>query len=134
MVGFAVISFRDNGWGGIVSQGIGTSMLQMGNIMRKPAIWIAPTVASAVGGPVATCLLHLQQNGAAIASGMGTCGLVGPIGVYTGWVADGITPGLLEWAGLALVCVILPAVVSLLVNAGLRRAGIIRDGDMALES
>ena len=134
MVGFAVISFRDNGWGGIVSQGLGTSMLQMGNIMRKPTIWIAPTVASAVGGPVATCLLHLQQNGAAIASGMGTCGLVGPIGVYTGWVADGITPGLLEWAGLALVCVILPAVVSLLVNAGLRRAGIIRDGDMALES
>ena len=133
MVGFAVISFRDNGWGGIISQGIGTSMLQMGNIMRKPAIWIAPTVAAAVGGPVATCLFHMTQNGPAIASGMGTCGLVGPIGLYAGWVADGVSIGAFEWLGMALVCVVIPAVVSWGVALLLRRAGVIADGDMKLD-
>ena len=89
MVGFAVASFRENGVGGLVSQGIGTSMLQMGNIMKKPAVWVPAIVASAITGPVATCIFHLEQNGAAIASGMGTSGLVGPIGLYTGWIADG---------------------------------------------
>ena len=133
MVGFAVISFRDNGWGGIVSQGIGTSMLQMGNIMRKPLIWIPPIVASAVCGPVATCIFSMQQNGPAIASGMGTCGLVGPIGLYSGWIADGIAPGAFEWLGLVLVCFVLPALVSWLVAAVMRRAGWIADGDMKLD-
>ena len=88
MVGFAVMSYRENGVGGLVSQGLGTSMLQMGNIVRNPRIWIAPTLASAITGPLATCLFHFQMNGAAVSSGMGTCGLVGPIGVYTGWVSD----------------------------------------------
>lgn len=133
MVGFAVISFRDNGWGGIVSQGIGTSMLQMGNIMRKPLIWIPPIVASAVCGPVATCIFSMQQNGPAIASGMGTCGLVGPIGLYSGWIADGIVPGMFEWLGLVLVCFVLPALVSWLVAVIMRRAGWIADGDMKLD-
>lgn len=133
MVGFAAISFRDNGWGGVVSQGIGTSMLQMGNIMRKPAIWIAPTVASAVCGPIATCVFNMHQNGAAIASGMGTCGFVGPIGLYSGWVADGVAIGAFEWLGLVLVCFVLPAVVSLVVAFALRKAGIIADGDMKLD-
>ena len=132
MVGFAVASFRDNGWGGVVSQGIGTSMLQMGNIMRKPLIWIPPTVASAVCGPIATCVFAMQQNGPAIASGMGTCGLVGPIGLYSGWIADGLAPGALEWLGLALVCFVLPALVSWLVATLMRRAGWIADGDMKL--
>ena len=86
MVGFAILSFRENRWGGLVSQGLGTSMLQMGNIVRNPRIWIPPTVASAITGPIATCLFQLQMNGTAVSSGMGTCGLVGPIGVYTGWV------------------------------------------------
>ena len=134
MVGFAVISFRDNGWGGIVSQGIGTSMLQMGNIMRKPLIWIPPIVASAITGPIATCIFHMTQNGPAIASGMGTCGLVGPIGLYAGWIADGIAPGAFEWLGMALICVVLPAVLSWAVAAIMRRAGLIADGDMKLES
>ena len=133
MVGFAVISFRDNGWGGVVSQGIGTSMLQMGNIMRKPIIWVAPIVASAVCGPIATCVFNMHQNGAAIASGMGTCGLVGPIGLYTGWIADGVAVGAFEWAGLLLVCFVLPALVSWLVALALRKAGLIVDGDMKLE-
>ena len=133
MVGFAVASFADNRWGGIVSQGLGTSMLQMGNIMRKPAIWVPAIVASAVGGPVATCLFHLAQNGPAIASGMGTCGLVGPIGLYSGWVEAGIVPGAMEWLGMAVVCVVLPAVVAWLVAFIMRKAGWIKPGDMKLE-
>ena len=89
MVGFAVMSFRENRWGGLVAQGIGTSMLQMGNIVKNPRIWIPPTLASAVTGPIATCLFKLKMNGAAVSSGMGTCGFVGQIGVYSGWVKDG---------------------------------------------
>ncbi|MBE6026805.1 MAG: PTS sugar transporter subunit IIC, partial [Clostridiales bacterium] len=81
MIGFAAISFRENRWGGLISQGIGTSMLQMGNIVKNPRIWIAPTLAAAVTGPIATCIFKLKMNGAAVSSGMGTCGLVGQIGV-----------------------------------------------------
>ena len=84
MIGFAVISFKENRWGGLVSQGIGTSMLQMGNIVRNPRVWIAPILASAITGPLATCVFHLEMNGEPVSSGMGTCGLVGQIGVYTG--------------------------------------------------
>jgi len=134
MVGFAVASFRDNGWGGVVSQGLGTSMLQMGNIMRKPVIWVPAIVASAVTGPVATCVFTMQQNGPAIASGMGTCGLVGPIGLYAGWVSDSIVIGTVEWLGMALVCFVLPALVSWLMAFALRHAGIITDGDMKLDA
>ena len=134
MVGFAVASFRDNGWSGVVSQGIGTSMLQMGNIMRKPLIWVPAIVASAVTGPLATCVFVLQQNGPAIASGMGTCGLVGPIGLYSGWVEQGVAVGAFEWLGLLAVCVVVPALISALVAGGMRAAGIIRDGDMKLDS
>ena len=142
MVGFAVISFRENGWGGIVSQGLGTSMLQMSNILKNPRIWIAPTLASAVTGPFATCLFKLQMNGAPINSGMGTCGLCGPIGVITGWFepseaalasgAAAIAPGAFDWIGLALIAIVLPAVLSLLFNAVLRKLGWVRDGDMKL--
>ena len=88
MVGFAILSFRENRWGGLVSQGLGTSMLQMGNIVRNPRIWIPPTVASAITGPIATCLFQLQTERHRRLLRMGTCGLVGPIGVYTGWVND----------------------------------------------
>ena len=137
MVGFAVISFRENKWGGLVSQGIGTSMLQMGNIVKNPRIWIAPTLASAITGPIATCLFKLQMNGAPISSGMGTCGLVGQIGVYTGWVNDiaegtksAITP--MDWIGLILISLVLPAVLSLVFDAILRKIGWVKDGDMKL--
>ncbi len=103
--------------GGLVSQGLGTSMLQMGNIIKNPRIWIAPTLARAITGPLATCLFHFEMNGAAVSSGMGTCGLVGQIGVYTGWVSDiaagtkaAITP--MDWAAMVLLCFVLPAVLS----------------------
>lgn len=137
MIGFAIISFRDNKWGGLVSQGIGTSMLQMGNIMKNPRIWIAPTLASAITGPLATCVFHLQMNGAPVSSGMGTCGLVGQIGVYTGWANDvaagakaGITP--FDWIGLILISFVLPALLSLLFDCILRKIGWVKAGDMKL--
>lgn len=133
MVGFAVASFKENGVGGLISQGIGTSMLQMKNIVKKPAVWVPAIVASAITGPVATCIFHMEQNGAAIASGMGTSGLVGPIGLYTGWVASGVAPGAMEWLGMLLVCFVLPAAIAWAVSAVMRRAGIIAEGDMALE-
>lgn len=138
MVGFAVASFRDNKWGGLVSQGIGTSMLQMGNIVKKPVIWLPAILASAVTGPIATCVFHLEMNSAAISSGMGTCGLVGQIGVYTGWISQieagskaAITAG--DWMGLILVSFVLPGVLAWLFTALFRKAGIIRDGDMKLD-
>ena len=139
MVGFAVMSFRENGWGGIVSQGLGTSMLQMGNIVRNPRIWIPPTLASAITGPIATCLFGLTMDGAAISSGMGTCGMVGPIGVYTGWLAD-ISAGtmsaitLFDWLGLVLICFVLPAVLSVIFCKLLRKIGWIKEGDLKLTS
>lgn len=133
MVGFAVMSFRENGWGGLLSQGIGTSMLQMGNIVKKPLIWLPPIFASVVAGPLATCVFRLSQDGPAIASGMGTCGLVGPIGVYTGWVQTGTQIGAFEWIGLAVVCLVIPALVSWGACEIMRKANLIKDGDLKLE-
>ena len=138
MVGFAVMSFRENRWGGLVAQGIGTSMLQMPNIVKNPKIWIPPILASAITGPLATCLFKLEMNGAAVSSGMGTCGFVGQIGVYTGWVAD-VASGAkqaitaFDWIGMALICFILPAVLSLVFCEGLRRAGWIGENDLKLD-
>ena len=137
MVGFAVMSFKENRWGGIISQGLGTSMLQMGNIVRNPKIWIAPTLTSAITGPIATCLFKMEMNGPAISSGMGTCGLVGPIGVYTGW-ANEITEGVrtaitsMDWIGLALIAIILPAVLCPIINMFFRKIGWVKDGDLTL--
>ena len=137
LIGFAVISFRENRWGGLVSQGIGTSMLQMGNIVRNPRIWIAPTLASAITGPIATCVFRLQMNGPAVSSGMGTCGLVGQIGVYSGWVND-VASGVKEaitfsdWFGLIMISFILPAALALAINALCRKLGWVKDGDMKL--
>lgn len=132
MVGFAVLSFRENRWGGVISQGIGTSMLQMGNIIKNPRVWIAPTLAGMIAGPVATCLFHLEMNGAAINSGMGTCGLCGPIGVWTGWSASGHTPVAADWIGLALVCIVIPAVACWLLGLLFRRLGWIKPGDLKI--
>lgn len=138
MVGFAVASFRENKWGGLFAQGIGTSMLQMGNIVKNPRIWLPATLASAITGPIATCLFHLQMNGAAVSSGMGTCGLVGQIGVYTGWIADieagskaAITP--MDWIGLIFVSFLLPGVLSWLFSVLFRKIGWIKEGDMRLD-
>ena len=137
MVGFAVMSFKENRWGGLVSQGIGTSMLQMGNIIKNPRIWIAPIVTSAITGPMATCLFKLQMNGTPVSSGMGTCGFVGQIGVYSGWVAD-IANGTktaitgFDWAGMILISFVLPAVLCPLINMLLKKIGWVKDGDMKL--
>ena len=137
MVGFAVMSFRENKWGVLVSQGIGTSMLQMGNIIKNPRIWIAPIVTSAITGPLATCLFKLQMNGTPVSSGMGTCGLVGQIGVYTGWMND-IEAGsktavtAMDWVGLILISFVLPAVLCPLINMVVRKLGWVKDGDMTL--
>ena len=138
MIGFAVMSFKENKWGGLFAQGIGTSMLQMGNIVKNPRIWLPPTIASAITGPIATCIFHLKMNGAAVASGMGTCGLVGQIGVYTGWVSD-IAAGTkaaitaFDWIGLVLICFILPAVLSFVICELLRKAGWIKENDLKLD-
>lgn len=137
MVGFAVMSFPENKWGGLVSQGIGTSMLQMGNIVKNPRIWIAPCVTSMITGPIATCLFGLRMNGAAVSSGMGTCGLVGQIGVYTGWVneiAAGTRAAITtwDWVGLIMISFILPAVLCPLINQVCRKLGWVKDGDMKL--
>ena len=137
MIGFAVMSYKENGVGGLVSQGLGTSMLQMPNILKNPRVWIPPTLASAVTGPVATCLFRLEMNGPAVSSGMGTCGLVGQIGVYTGW-ADAVAAGSKaaitgwDWAGLVLICFVLPSLLTLLFALPLRRWGWIQEGDLKL--
>ena len=125
MVGFAVSSFRENKWGGLVSQGLGTSMLQMGNICRWPVIWVPPTLAAAIIGPISTMVFKLHCNG--VAAGMGTCGLVGPIGVIA---STEHTP--MMWAGLVLCCLVLPAVLSLLFSEIMRKLGWIKFGDMKL--
>ena len=137
MVGFAVMSYKENGIGGLVSQGLGTSMLQMSNIIKNPKTWLPPIIASMVSGPLTTCVFHMENNGPAVASGMGTCGLVGQIGVYTGWVndvANGVKSsiGAMDWIGLILICFILPAVISWLVCEAERKAGWIKEGDLKL--
>ena len=140
MVGFAVLSFRENRWGGLVSQGLGTSMLQMGNIVKNPRIWIPAILTSAITGPLATCVFQFQMNdpSGGVASGMGTCGLVGPIGVYAGWVAD-VASGAkaaitaMDWAAMTLICFILPGVLTWAFGLVLRRIGWIREGDLKLD-
>lgn len=138
MVGFAVMSFKENKVGGLISQGIGTSMLQMGNIVKNPRIWIPPILTSAITGPIATCIFQMQMNGEAISSGMGTCGLVGQIGVYTGWVND-IAAGTktavtaMDWIGLLLISFVLPAVLTWVFGLICRKIGWIKEGDLKLQ-
>ena len=139
MVGFAVLSFRENRWGGLISQGLGTSMLQMGNIVKNPRIWLPAILTSAITGPLATCVFHFQMNdpSGGVASGMGTCGLVGPIGVYAGWVADvasGVKEAItaMDWLAMLLICFVLPGVLCWAFGLILRRIGWIKPGDLTL--
>ena len=134
MVGFAVMSFRENRWGGLVSVGLGTSMLQMPNLVKNPRLWIPPVVASAVTGPLATCVFRMQMYGVAINSGMGTCGLLGPISIVLGWFGGEYpgTVGALDWVGLALICFALPAVIAFVLSELLRRVGWIKENDLKL--
>ncbi len=126
MIGFAIISFRENRWSGLVAQGLGTSMLQMGNIVKNPLIWIPPTLASAITGPIATCIFRLECTG--VSAGMGTCGLVGPIGIFGDM---GFSP--LSSIGVLLVCIILPAILSLVFSELMRKFNLIKENDLKLE-
>ncbi len=139
MVGFAVLSFRENKWGGLVSQGVGTSMLQMPNIVKNPKIWLPAILTSAITGPMATCLFHLEMNdpSGGVASGMGTCGFVGQIGVYAGWVndvANGTKAAItsFDWLGLILISFVLPAVLCWAFGLFFRKIGWIKEGDLVL--
>lgn len=138
MIGFAVLSFRENGWGGFFAQGIGTSMLQMGNIVKNPKIWLPAILSSAITGPLSTCIFKMEMNGAAVSSGMGTCGLVGQIGVYTGWAAD-VAAGIkteitaFDWIGMFLICFLLPALLTWLFGLFFRKIGWIKENDLKLE-
>ena len=126
MIGFAVISFRENKWSGLVAQGLGTSMLQMGNIVKNPRVWIPATLASAITGPLSTLVFKLECTG--VAAGMGTCGLVGPLGILKDMGGSGNT-----WLGIAVVCILAPAVLSLVFSEILRKIGWIRENDLKLE-
>ena len=126
MVGFAVISFRENQWGGLVAQGLGTSMLQMGNIVKNPRIWIPATLASAITGPLSTLAFGLKCTG--VSAGMGTCGLVGPLGVL-----KDMSFSANAWIGVAVVCIVAPAVLSLVFAEILRKIGWIKENDLKLE-
>lgn len=128
MIGFAVISFKDNGIGGLVSQGLGTSMLQIGNIARKPVIWLAPTLSAAILGPISTMWLKMTNNAAG--AGMGTAGLVGPLGCWD-TMAPTTDHGLLLTE---IICLyfIAPALLSLLFHFIMKRLGWVKDGDMKI--
>ena len=126
MLGFAVISYPDNGVGGLVAQGLGTSMLQVPNLMRKPILWIPPVLTSAILGPVATCIFQLRK---------GTAGLVGPIGIITGWsnMPEGYAVGAFDWLGMILVCFVLPVLLSWAIGKFMRKKGWIKEGDLKVD-
>ena len=132
MVGFAVISFKDNGVSGLISQGLGTSMLQIGNIVRKPLIWLAPTLTSVILGPVSTVLLGMTNN--AIGAGMGTAGLVGPLAAYAVMGQEAAAAGttwvlICKIAGLYFIA---PAIISLCIHRFMVRLKWISPGDMKI--
>ena len=130
MVGFAVLSFRENRWGGLVSQGLGTSMLQMPNILKNPRVWLPAILTSAITGPLATCVFHLEMNGPPVSAGMGTCGLVGQIGVWTGW----LTPSESAIAnGAVAITFVLPALLCWAFGFLFRKLGWIKPGDLKLD-
>lgn len=131
MVGFAIASFKDNKWNGLLSQGIGTSMLQMPNIVKKPIIWLPAIIASAITGPLATTVFQFENN--ASGSGMGTAGLVGPINAYQVMVVENGGSPLLTLIKIALVCFILPGVIAWISSEVMRKLGVIKDGDMKLD-
>ena len=142
VVGFAVMSYKENGVGGLLAQGIGTSMLQMPNIIKNPKIWIPPILASAITGPLATVVFKLEMNGPPISSGMGTSGLVGPIGVLTGWInpseaalnngATILNATAMDYIALLLISIVLPAILTYLFAIPLRKMNWIKEDDLKL--
>jgi len=130
MVGFAVASYRENKFGGLVAQGIGTSMLQMPNIVKKPIIWVPAIIASAITGPISSALLGMVNN--ATGAGMGTAGLVGQIMGYQAMTQAGVKPSI-ALAEMAIVHFILPAIIAFTVSEAMRKLNMIKKGDMKLE-
>lgn len=130
MIGFAVMSYKENKVGGLISQGIGTSMLQMPNIIKNPKIWIPPIIASAILAPVSTMLFEMHSND--VGSGMGTSGLVGQFSAYATMVGEGVSP-LVALGEILLMHFVLPAVIAFAISQGMRKAGWIKDGDMKIE-
>ena len=128
MIGFAVMSFKENRWGGLISQGIGTSMLQMPNIIKNPLTWIPPTLAAAITGPISTCVFQLEN--VPIGAGMGTCGLVGPFGIITAMPEGGTK----MWIGILLICFILPAILTWIFGEIFRKMGWIKEGDLLIRN
>jgi len=128
MVGFAVMSYKENGWGGLISQGLGTSMLQIPNVMRKPVLFIPPVIASAITGPLSTCLFKLRCNGAG--GGMGTSGLVGVIGTID--ASKGVIEPWVMWLGIILLMFVLPAIICYFTSEFMRKKGWIKDGDLKI--
>lgn len=135
MLGYAVLSFPDNGIGGFVAQGIGTSMLQVPNLMKKPVLWIPPSITAAITGALSTCVFQMRNNGPAISSGMGTSGLVGPIGIISGWASmpDGYKAGAFQWIGMLLICFVLPVAITWIIGKIFRARGIIKKGDLKID-
>ena len=129
MIGFAVISFKDNGVGGLISQGLGTSMLQIGNIVRRPRIWIAPTLTAAILGPMSTIVFKMTNS--AIGAGMGTSGLVGPLATYATMCSSGGFDGILAFK-ILMLHFIAPAVIAISINLVMRKFGLIKDGYMKI--
>ena len=131
MVGFAVASFRENGFGGLVAQGVGTSMLQVPNIVKKPIIWLPAIISSAILGPVASAVLKMTST--PVGSGMGSAGFVGQIAAYGSMVEGGMAPGL----AISLIVImhfVLPGVVAFAISEVMRKAGLIKSGDMELDT
>lgn len=131
MVGFAVMSYRENKFGGLVAQGLGTSMLQVPNLVKKPILWLPPVISSAILGPVSSCLFKMISN--PVGSGMGSAGLVGQFMAYDSMVAGGFTSiaALLEILAMHFV---LPAVLTLAIAEGMRKMGLIKFGDLKLNA
>ncbi len=131
MVGFAVISYRENKFGGLIAQGLGTSMLQVPNLVKKPILWLPPVISSAILGPVSSALLKMVSN--PVGSGMGSAGLVGQFMAYNSMTEAGVTPvvALLE---IIVMHFVLPAVVTLAIAEGMRKLNLIKSGDLKLQS
>ena len=130
MVGFAVASYREIKFGGFIAQGIGTSMLQVPNILRRPLIWLPPIISSAILGPIASAVLHMVST--PIGSGMGSAGFVGQIAAYGAMLETGMSSKV-ALIQIIIMHFVLPAVVTLIFSEGMRKAGWIKDGDMKLE-
>ena len=132
MIGFAVISYRENKFGGLIAQGLGTSMLQVPNLMKKPILWLPPVIASAILGPVSSCLFKMVSN--PVGSGMGTSGLVGQFMAYESMISETSLTPVLVLLEILLMHFILPGAISLGIAEGMRKLNLIKAGDLKLES